>query len=217
MSQSWETGEAVVTRSLENTARSRSLSCPRPTPAAGTFDDLLKTHGAEVARWVARSAPFQDRSDLVQEILLAAFIAWPRFRGDAMPSTWLFSITDRILFRTQSRQRRLGRFQSEEEQAEALPASSPSPARKAEINEQLESLGHALEQLPAKHRQAYTLHEFEGLSAAGIADLIGTTENNVWLWLHRARKRLRTLLLDQDPCARPLDGGCRSGTPLRQI
>lgn len=50
------------------------------------------------------------------------------------------------------------------------------------------------EELPAMQRQVVTLRDVEGLSAEEVCDLLGLTEGNQRVLLHRGRSRLRGML-----------------------
>ena len=49
-------------------------------------------------------------------------------------------------------------------------------------------------ELPAMQRQVVTLRDIEGLSAEEVCDLLGLTEGNQRVLLHRGRSRLRGML-----------------------
>lgn len=52
----------------------------------------------------------------------------------------------------------------------------------------------ALERLSEKDRQVLILRYFEGLSSAEVAQVLGCSPDNVYLWLHRALQRLKQQL-----------------------
>lgn len=51
-----------------------------------------------------------------------------------------------------------------------------------------------IDELPAMQRQVVTLRDVEGLGAAEVCDLLGLTEGNQRVLLHRGRARLRGML-----------------------
>ena len=66
--------------------------------AKPSWADLVRRHDARLRRWARRAVPTQDAAeDLVQETWLAALVAWERFRGDSLSSTWLYAIFRRKL------------------------------------------------------------------------------------------------------------------------
>jgi RNA polymerase sigma-70 factor (ECF subfamily) len=52
-------------------------------------------------------------------------------------------------------------------------------------------------ELPAGQRQVVTLRDVEGLSSVDVCDILGITEGNQRVLLHRGRARVRSLLEDQ--------------------
>ena len=67
-----------------------------------------------------------------------------------------------------------------------------------EMPELTSELAAALARLSAKQRAAAVLHFCDGYTHAEVAKIIGSTTSAVGVHLHRARKRLRDLLGDDD-------------------
>jgi RNA polymerase sigma-70 factor (ECF subfamily) len=67
-----------------------------------------------------------------------------------------------------------------------------------EMPEETASLVSALRRLTPKQRAAVILHYYQDLSVAQIAERMGATRSAAGVHLHRARKRLRELLGDDD-------------------
>ncbi|GIV54965.1 MAG: RNA polymerase sigma factor [Candidatus Kapaibacterium sp.] len=63
-----------------------------------------------------------------------------------------------------------------------------------ENDELAELLAHALELLPIEYREAFVLHEYDGLSYAEIGQLVGTSADVVKVRAFRARQKLRKIL-----------------------
>ncbi len=79
-----------------------------------------------------------------------------------------------------------------------LEAATPPPAsRKAEAVLLRQQIDRALADLPEQHRNAIMLREFGDLSYQEIASTLGASLDQVKVWIHRARKKLATLL-DKD-------------------
>jgi RNA polymerase sigma factor (sigma-70 family) len=58
----------------------------------------------------------------------------------------------------------------------------------------MELLRQAMTELPANHAEVFWLCEVEMLSHADIARQLDATTEQISVWLHRAKKKLRTLL-----------------------
>jgi RNA polymerase sigma-70 factor, ECF subfamily len=175
-------------------------TCPMVTsamPAVLTgglqIDSLYRAHAARVERWAARLAgPSLDVEDIVQEVFLIAHQQLPKFRQESSPGTWLFGITERVVWH----RRRKGRWLQwlgglPEEVAAGRPSTGPSPAELLESKRATELFYKALEGVSDRYRSVLVLFELEGASGEEIARLKGVRVDRVWVWLHRARAQLR--------------------------
>ena len=70
------------------------------------------------------------------------------------------------------------------------------PLLENERLEKLRQLDLALAQLSEEHRIVVLLHDTEGYKLKEIQDLIGVPEGTVKSRLHRARARLKEILID---------------------
>lgn len=84
---------------------------------------------------------------------------------------------------------------------------SPCPLQEPEVAcsqfEFLAMLQRCCDLLPALQRQAFLLRELHGLEPEHICQELGVTAGHLWVLVHRARQRLRTLIQAQWPM---LDG-----------
>ncbi|WP_406698199.1 sigma-70 family RNA polymerase sigma factor [Singulisphaera sp. Ch08] len=81
----------------------------------------------------------------------------------------------------------------------AVRDSGPSPLQAAENAELTESLRAALAQVAPKQAEVFCLYGLEGWSYQEIARHLTMSTDAVGVLLHRARKRLRQLLLTSAP------------------
>ncbi len=162
-----------------------------PMSKGRLYDEYLEA----VERWVRRiGGPRDDEEDMVHEVFVQAFHQLPRFRGEAKLGTWLFVITERVVYRRLKKERRR-RFVSrlllhEPPIAEHLPA----PSAELERKEDTAILYAALERIPQKYRTVLTLYELDGLRGEEIAALTEITVAAVWARLHRGRALLEKAL-----------------------
>jgi RNA polymerase sigma-70 factor (ECF subfamily) len=75
-----------------------------------------------------------------------------------------------------------------------LAAEQSSPSERADREEQLLRLAHALSRLPENQRRAVELHYLKGQSLGAIAAELGSTKPAVAGLLHRGLHCLRTLM-----------------------
>ena len=127
-----------------------------------------------------------DQDDLLQEIWLALWQALPRFRGECTQRTFVYRVAHNRALTFRSRQQRSA---AEPLSAEVIDPA-PDPSTSATRGDLSMRLAAAVRNLEEPYREAVALH-LEGLSAAEIASVQGTTAGNVAVRLTRAREALR--------------------------
>jgi RNA polymerase sigma-70 factor (ECF subfamily) len=189
---------ATVTRSAD-AAELERLRAGEPD----AFETLVREHGGRmlsVARRLLRHE--DDAQDVVQEALLAAFRALPRFEGQSRLSTWLHRIVvNAALMKLRSQRRRpeapiddlLPRF---DETGHRLDERAPVPMPDEELDRAAlrKRVRRCIDQLPESYRTVLVLRDVEELETAEVARLLDSSEGAVKTRLHRARQALRTLL-----------------------
>jgi len=187
----------------------RSVQPPRegvPTPGDGVTDTIMLSvqatadptdlagagfvrHLGAVRRFFMKRAPIADVDDLVQDVAIRMHA-----RRDGRPidnvEGYLFQTAHSVLA---DRGRRAGsRCQSHHESLEDRhhPVEDRSPARVLEGREQWALLLAAMEELPARSRQAFVLHRFEEMQYAAIARHMGITVSAVEKHIMKAIRHL---------------------------
>jgi RNA polymerase sigma-70 factor, ECF subfamily len=132
--------------------------------------------------------------DAMQNAYLKAFQNLARFRRGAAFSTWLARIMINECLMTLRR----GRKPSENTvDIDGLRAGIAAPPARDEIS--LKELNLLLEKaiasLPRKYRSVYVLREVQQLTTAQSAACLGISPESVKVDLHRARERLKALIL----------------------
>ena len=155
-----------------------------------------------LARRRVRNAAWAE--DAVQDTLLAAYAHRHSFRGRSTVRSWLRGILDHKIndrFREECRYTSAdwadSPSEAQEEQLEWSKScgvhGSPIGEDPLEIYERrqiLSKVAEAVEALPTGMREAFRLHVVEERSAEEVAERLGISENNCWIRVHRARKRL---------------------------
>lgn len=152
-------------------------------------------------------ARLRDRDlaeDAVQETFLAALANAESFSGHSTRRTWLTGILNHKLcdaLRRSSRDRTFFqslRFNNGGEWDPAIFASmgrdSRDPRMELEHKELREALIEALQKLPRHMTTIFQLYESEGCSSRDICEALRISQSNLWIILHRARRRLRESL-----------------------
>lgn len=124
----------------------------------------------------------EDRQDLHQEILLQAWQAYPRFRGEARFSTWLYRIGLNVALTSLQR--------TKKHATEPLPAEGPAaPTAPFEADDRLQ---YVLRQFSAVDRTLLVM-AMDGHTNDEIADALGLSPGNLRTRLHRLRHRAAEL------------------------
>jgi RNA polymerase sigma-70 factor (ECF subfamily) len=143
--------------------------------------------------------------EVTQDTWLAVMRGVDRFEGRSTFKTWLFHI---LLNRARSaadRERRAGRpDEYVEERFDRVGewVDPPEPwADRADDRLVAARLAARIQQLlpelPDIQRQIVLLRDVEGLAADAVSTLLGVTDGNQRVLLHRGRARLRQLLADE--------------------
>jgi RNA polymerase sigma-70 factor (ECF subfamily) len=150
------------------------------------FDALFENYSADIVAYCGwRAAPASDAQDAVAEVFLTA---WRRLdelpEGDAA-RVWLYATARRVI----ANQRRSRRRRDALHDRLALEATSVTQEPTSE-----QALVHeALRRLGPTDREVLLLAEWEGLSPAQIASVLGCLPVTARGRLHRARHRFRTV------------------------
>jgi RNA polymerase sigma-70 factor (ECF subfamily) len=168
----------------------------RETPQPGAFERLVEEYADRIYNVALRiTGERTEAEDAVQEAFLSAYRAWPSFRGESNPRTWLYRIAvNAALMRVRSRHpsEYLADL-PEHEDVQDWSANIGELAQRAELHELLLS---GLNLLEPGHRSALVLRDIDGLSTAEAAQALDISEEALKSRLHRARMLLRQHLAD---------------------
>jgi RNA polymerase sigma-70 factor, ECF subfamily len=134
-----------------------------------------------------------DQDDLYQEILFQIWRSLPNLRAETHANTWLYRIAlnTAISFVRKDKSHRTRMFSGVDEGLHEIPETNPG--HDAHIEGMLSQLFQAISQLNASDKAVITLF-LEELSYEQMAEVLGVTESNVGVMLHRAKKKLSTLM-----------------------
>ena len=154
-----------------------------------------------------------DAEEVVQEAVLKALAALPRFRAESKFSTWLIQITinEARLRRRKDRKHLYDSIDEEQtdEQGDVFPRDFADwreiPSEELQRKELQVALKRALDSLPQKYREVLILRDIQHLSIQETAQALNISEGNVKTRLLRARFQMR------DALAPGIDGSWASG------
>jgi RNA polymerase sigma-70 factor, ECF subfamily len=136
-----------------------------------------------------------DLKDMYQEVLVNIWKSLDKFRGDSTISTWIYriAVNTSINFSGSSyRNRKL--YIDQVPQSLNVLLDDDDLEQKFRKEEQLEQLEICLNQLSVIDKALISL-VLEGLSLHEIADVVGLTEPNVKVKIHRVKEQLKQNLI----------------------
>lgn len=136
----------------------------------------------------------ENRKDMYQEILVNIWKSLDKFRGDAAMSTWIYRIAvNTSLSFTGKTYRNLSLHIDKDPQSMNILLDDDELEQKIRTEQHLELLETQLNQLSIIDKALITLL-LEGLTMREIADVIGLTEPNVKVKIHRIKEQLKQQL-----------------------
>lgn len=162
------------------------------------FETLVRAYRNEVYRLAYHFVRDREEAwDVSQEVFIKVYRSLGSFRGEASFKTWLMRITANQC----KDYLKKGRVKTveyndavETQESGETSGSGRDPARDAQAKEIGGAILKALDRLSMKHRTAFILREFEGLSYEEMAQVMGCTIGTVMSRLHHARKRMQASL-----------------------
>jgi RNA polymerase sigma factor (sigma-70 family) len=130
------------------------------------------------------------RHELVQDILLAIWVALANFRGEASVKTFAASIAQKRCISHVSKRAREPR---QVELSTDLASAAAQPDEMALRNDQKRQLVQSIQQLPVPQREAIVLC-LEGFSYGEMATILGISPNAVMLRCQRAKSTLKAIM-----------------------
>ena len=179
------------------------------------FRELVRSHHASMIRFARTLVKnLETAEEVVQETWLAALQGLGRFEGRSSLKSWIFGI---LANRARTRGVRDGRMISFSElpgdrdyEAPAVDPSrfdhagswrepplrwdEPGPERLALSAELRHHLADAMDALPEQQRAVFLIRDVEGMSSQDACNVLGLSETNQRVLLHRARSRMRNAL-----------------------
>lgn len=135
--------------------------------------------------------------DLVQDTLERACVKWALWQPGSVLRSWLLSLMHNL------HMNHLRDWRHDDGHAALDDAPEPAHDPTAEAAERMD-LQQALAALPPPMREVLLLVTVEEYTYAETADILGVPVGTVMSRLHRARERLRKLMMDNGQVRRPM-------------
>jgi len=184
----------------------------------GAFRELVTRYHSSLVRLARASvASHAVAEEVAQDTWLAVIRGIRGFEGRSSLKTWIFRILVNQARTRGARERRIIPLSSLGGDAGHAPAVDPDrfvsdgqrwaghwyappvpwtdlPAETVIGKETVALVASAVEELPDRQRQVVTLRDIEGWTAAEVCELLGLSEGNQRVLLHRGRSQVRARL-----------------------
>lgn len=162
------------------------------------YEYFLDRYGQQVFVLVDRIVSCQeDAEELTQDVFLKAFQQLSSFKAESSFSTWIYRIATNIAI-SAVRKKRNDVLRLDDSVFANLSDTQVDAALEDESEEQMERLQQAMNQLEADERALITLYYLEEKPLVEVAFILGLTEGNAKVKLHRIRKKLYVLIKNQE-------------------
>lgn len=135
-----------------------------------------------------------ESEDLTQEVFIQLFRKIGSFRGESAFSTWLHRLTvNQVLMHFRRRSVKNEKTSEDGEMPEQIVPGTENQKRMPVLDRI--ALTRAIEQLPPGYKSAFVLHDVEGYEHEEVARILGISVGTSKSQLHKARLKLRGLLI----------------------
>ncbi|MCU0960104.1 MAG: sigma-70 family RNA polymerase sigma factor [Pirellulaceae bacterium] len=139
-----------------------------------------------------------ERQDVFQEVLLQLWKGLDSFAGRSAISTWIYRVTVNVclghLRLAQRRVRLINRAAADGTSAARITSAASTPPWS---DDELPRLYACIRQLPLPDKTLVSLF-LEDVNTSDMAEVLGISETNVRVKLHRIKQRLKQLWEKQD-------------------
>ncbi len=138
-----------------------------------------------------------EAEDLTQEVFIQLFRKIGSFRGDSAFSTWLHRMTvNQVLMHFRRRSVKNEKTSNDGEMPEQIVPGTENQTRMPVLDRI--ALTRAVEELPPGYKSVFILHDVEGYEHEEVARILGISVGTSKSQLHKARLKLRGLLIKQN-------------------
>ena len=186
------------TQSLNPDASDLDLCRLAATGDLAAFELIYQRYNRRTYSLTLRMTGSQtEAEDLTQEVFIQLFRKVGSFRGDSAFSTWLHRLTvNQVLMHFRRRSYKNEKTSEDGEMPEQTVHGTANP-NKMPVVDRI-ALKKAISELPNGYRNVFLLHDVEGFEHEEVARHLGISVGTSKSQLHKARLKLRTLLVKQN-------------------
>lgn len=191
----------MATNAISIQAADGGLNSALAGDAMSGFEDLYRKHYRRVYSICLRmTGNIAEAEDLTQEVFIQLHRKIGSFRGEAAFTTWLHRLTvNQVLMHFRKRSVRSELTTDDGEMPDSIDPETINPEAMPIIDRI--GLENAISQLPPGYRTVFVLHDVEGYEHEEIARLLGCSAGTSKSQLHKARLKLRRLLMQRAKAA----------------
>jgi RNA polymerase sigma-70 factor, ECF subfamily len=146
-----------------------------------SFEEIYKIYWQKIFRLCMGYVNDYDLAkDMAQETFIIVWQQLPKFRNEANISTWIFRIATNYCLRQIEKQKRYPKAE--------LPVNLKDE-KEENIEPQIQLLYKFISELPETERIIISL-ELENIKQAEIANIVGLSEVNIRVKIHRIKEKL---------------------------
>ena len=165
-----------------------------PSTRRAAFEVMVAKYGQRLYWQIRHMVTFHDdANDVLQNTFVKAWMALDSFRGESMLSTWLYRIAANESLTFMQQRRDTLSLDSEEAGLDRLESD---PYFDSDETERL--LQQALNELPPKQRQVFTLRYYDQMKYEEMAELLDTSVGALKASYHIAAKKVEDFFNSHD-------------------
>lgn len=162
------------------------------------FAQLMELYAQGVYTLIVRVTRCEeDAEELTQDVFIKVYNHIGKFAGKSSFSTWLYRIAYNIAI-SYTRSHKQATCQIDERRLNSVELSDVERMEATTDDATINALTTAIEKLESQERALVTLFYYEERSIAECAAIMGQSENNIKVRLHRIRKKLYLLITDKE-------------------
>ena len=136
----------------------------------------------------------EEAEEVSQDTFIKVYKALPKFKGDSKLSTWVYKVAYNTCLDSIKKNNRRQSEVTIDSFTENQIKTLDNALSALEEKEQQQTIQDCLQQLSSKDSFLLTLFYFEELSLEEVSKVVGMAPNTVKVNIHRARKRLASIL-----------------------
>jgi RNA polymerase sigma-70 factor (ECF subfamily) len=193
--QAFSAAETAAAQTIKKDAPDFELVKLAETGNIAAFEMLYERYHRRTYSLCLRMTNSQTESeDLTQEVFIQLFRKIGSFRGESAFSTWLHRLTvNQVLMHFRRRSVKNEKTSEDGEMPEQIVPGTENQKRMPVLDRI--ALTRAIEQLPPGYKNAFVLHDVEGYEHEEVARILGISVGTSKSQLHKARLKLRGLLI----------------------